>query len=796
MRTTPTPPPNVFGMDLDPSRLIDRIEATQRRLGVERCDVETERATAADVDPAVHAEELRATLLALEREGEGRRVAATLAAQRRRFVAVRDAVIEHIASEDVVDARHCNAAQLTSLLPQRNALRQRKAALDAAAACAQRGVPASENHWESDCAAAQRSWGADGRSFSMQCFDVLPHYACANGHIETTYRCFGRLRNGRSACVAVQSFESYFYASVPDDRAARVHGGCGQLAHDLNAELMRRLEPSHSFTRCRRHGCRCAYASEGDGGFAPRLEPCVVDVAECVKAPVRRCEVVLGRSLVGYHPSKQTFLRVVVAHPFLVARCASLVRAKAADADSLCFGMELHESNLSPVARFMVDLNIVGCGWLDVERASIVPVAQQETRCDLECRVDVANVRSRPDATENAPFRTLAIDIECMALDVNVFPTADKCPVIQMSAHARRFGQPEHDRKLVFCLGHQPNNTHDNPEAWRTDNATDGGSIIDCPNEAALLHAIYRFVLAFDPDILTGYNSNKRVFSLTASSGLDLSCPLPLRFDFPYLFERADTLGLSWFRNLTKVKDFKTLYYKQTFSSAQMGTKESIHYVLPGRITMDVFELIKTNYQLRAYNLNAVSKHFLGDQKDDMDYKLIPKYQRESSQTRGLLAKYCMQDTVLVSNLMDKLQLLTNNIEMARVVGVRMLDVWERGQSFKILRKLLQYTKPRDVFVPTYQRNDEGHTYVPYYDSIDNPQMQRTDRGARQATLDFSGGAKRKRPATKAATGRTIAFQGATVLEPTVGMHKNPTCVLDFASLYPSIMRFWNLRPV
>ena len=274
--------------------------------------------------------------------------------------------------------------------------------------------------------------------------------------------------------------------------------------------------------------------------------------------------------------------------------------------------------------------------------------------------------------------------------------------------------------------------------------------------------------------------------------------PVSTQFDWPYLFERADKLGLPWFRNLTKVKGFSTLYYKQTFSSAQMGTKESIHYVIPGRITMDVFELIKTNYKLRAYNLNAVSKHFLGDQKDDMDYKLIPSYQRESSQTRGLLAKYCMQDTVLVSNLIDKLQLLTNNIEMARVVGVCMLDVWERGQSFKILRKLMQYTKPRRVFIPTYQRNDEGHTYVPYYDAIDNPLMTPPTRSStmRQATLDFSGGAKRKRPATKAATGRTIAFKGATVLEPTVGMHKNPTCVLDFASLYPSIMRFWNLRQV
>ena len=134
---------------------------------------------------------------------------------------------------------------------------------------------------------------------------------------------------------------------------------------------------------------------------------------------------------------------------------------------------------------------------------------------------------------------------------------------------------------------------------------------------------------------------------------MNLDTLLPRR----YLFERADTLGLPWFRKMSKVLGFSTLYYKQTFSSAQMGMKESMHYIMPGLITMDVFELIKTNYKLRAYNLNAVSQHFLKDQKkDDMDYKLIPKYQKESSATRGLLAKYCLQDTVLVMMLIEFLK--------------------------------------------------------------------------------------------------------------------------------------------
>ena len=211
--------------------------------------------------------------------------------------------------------------------------------------------------------------------------------------------------------------------------------------------------------------------------------------------------------------------------------------------------------------------------------------------------------------------------------------------------------------------------------------------------------------------------------------------------------------------------------------SAQVGTKETMHYIIPGRITMDVYELIKAGYKLRAYGLNAVSEHFLKNQKkDDLSYKDIPRLQRESPHTRGILAKYCLQDTVLVMLLVDELQLVINNIEMARVVGVCMLDVWERGQSFKILRKVMQYTAPLHVFIPTYERNSDGKTYVPYYDGIVNDQMV-TEGVDTQTNLDTfvsrkhtsqKGQTKRRRDAD---SGRTIAFQGATVLEPTVSVY-------------------------
>ena len=598
----------------------------------------------------------------------------------------------------------------------------------------------------------QRSWtqpdGSNERiKIRMQTFDIkLGHSVCGGEtrpkSIQSYFQCFGRLPNGRSVCATIRDFPFHFYLRVPDGRKWTSSANRSSLRETINGKFAFKLRPGQ-FNSCRKYGCRCEFSSKYDPKYAPNFEPCVRDMYNSVRKVITDISLVKGRSIVGYHPSEQSFLKLTVAQPWLMRKCGQWLHKQSLLPTSDFYGMEVHEADVNPLVRFMVDKNIVGCGWLELRNAVLVKPQQMKTRCDLECSVTWTDLVSHPEEVENTPFRILALDIECMSINVNVFPTADKCPVIQVSTLGRIYGQPERDEKQVFCL-------------QETDNTTDGGTIVWRNSETALFHALYKYILEFSPDIITGFNSNK--------------------FDLPYLFERADTLKLPWFRNISKMKKKNVLYYKKTFSSAQVGTKESIHYIMPGCITMDVFELIKTNYKLRAYNLNAVSQHFLkNEKKDDMDYKLIPKYQRESKATRGVLAKYCLQDTVLVVLLMDKLQLVTNNIEMARVVGVNMIQVWEKGQSFKILRKLMQYTAPANVFIPTFQKNSEGKTYVPYYDAIDNDQMQtETVNTSRQLVMtEFGSQKKQNKRKRQADSGRTIAFQGATVLEPTARINTN-----------------------
>lgn len=42
-----------------------------------------------------------------------------------------------------------------------------------------------------------------------------------------------------------------------------------------------------------------------------------------------------------------------------------------------------------------------------------------------------------------------------------------------------------------------------------------------------------------------------------------------------------------------------------------MGTRESFEIIMPGRISLDMYQQIQTDYKLRSYTLNSVSAEFL-----------------------------------------------------------------------------------------------------------------------------------------------------------------------------------------
>lgn len=97
---------------------------------------------------------------------------------------------------------------------------------------------------------------------------------------------------------------------------------------------------------------------------------------------------------------------------------------------------------------------------------------------------------------------------------------------------------------------------------------------------------------------------------------------------------------------------------------------------------------------------------------------------------------------------MEKLCCIYNYSEMARVTGVPMNFLLNRGQQIKVVSQLLRKAKEKGFILPTMRSGKSS---------------------------DEKG------------------FEGAYVLDPEVGYYTEPIATLDFASLYPSIMMAHNL---
>lgn len=337
---------------------------------------------------------------------------------------------------------------------------------------------------------------------------------------------------------------------------------------------------------------------------------------------------------------------------------------------------------------------------------------------------DIVPRKSEGEWNKIAPLRILSFDIECQGRKGH-FPEAEQDPVIQIANVVTLSGEERPVVKNVFTLnGCLP---------------IVGAQVITSETEEEMLSKWCAFMRAADPDIITGYNVQN--------------------FDVPYLLDRADVLSkrnaaakstLAGFALWGRIRNVKAKMKDTVFQSAAYGRRANVETTVDGRVIFDMFPYMTRNHKLSSYTLNSVCAEYLGQQKEDVHHSIISDLQNGSDEDRHRLALYCLKDAELPQRLMDKLSVLVNYVEMARVTGVPMSYLISRGQQIKVFSMILRKCKDEKLLVPTLRKSG-------------NP------------------------------NGADIGYEGATVLEPMKAYYQEPIATLDFASLYPSIMQAYNL---
>jgi DNA polymerase elongation subunit (family B) len=179
--------------------------------------------------------------------------------------------------------------------------------------------------------------------------------------------------------------------------------------------------------------------------------------------------------------------------------------------------------------------------------------------------------------------------------------------------------------------------------------------------------------------------------------------------------------------------------------------KNYVRFEKDGEIVMLKFRIIEINYSENWFIIEKLDpiltgkcKLVWGLVKDDIKPKQIFECYKKTSADRRIIAEYCIQDCALVSKLMTKLEVLTNNISMASVCHVPLHYIFFRGQGIKSLSLVAKYCRNEGYLIPIPAKITE--------DSED------------------------------------VGYEGATVLDPDIKFHQTPIPVMDYNSLYPSSM--------
>ena len=211
-----------------------------------------------------------------------------------------------------------------------------------------------------------------------------------------------------------------------------------------------------------------------------------------------------------------------------------------------------------------------------------------------------------------------------------------------------------------------------------------------------------------------------------------------VQFDLRVLQKNADKHRIP----LTLGRENKTIEWRE-----HPGKQGYMFAPVVGRIVLDGIDALKAaSWMFQSYSLENVSQEMLGEGKDiGSDYDKMAEIERRFHEDKPALAHYNLKDCELVTRIFDKANLLAFMIERATVTG---LQADHLGGSIAAF----------------------SHHYL--------PRMHREGYVA-PSVGDVSGGAS----------------PGGFVMDSKPGLYDS-VVVLDYKSLYPSIIRTFLVDPV
>jgi|UniRef100_A0A6C0AMX6 DNA polymerase elongation subunit (family B) len=611
-------------------------------------------------------------------------------------------------------------------------------------------------------------------------------------------RCFGVTKTGISITCKITNFKPFYYIKVPDT-FNRVH-----LHH-----FLKYIESGYMLRNFKNP------LAKENGKFLS--------------------SIVEKKDLFGFRNGKRYKYVKLVFNNYSALMKSRYLFKKAITIENVTkkpTKFKLYESNFEPFMRYCHIKDILMAGWVRLPKGKFKST-QDTSTTQVEVEIDKRDIVSLREYQDMANFLQASWDIEVYSYD-RTFPDP--------KFSVKNNGEIIYPNEIFqIATTYKYTNSSDvlvkHLLTLKRCEPIDNPNVIveECKNEKELIKRWCEIISKMDPDIFYTYNGDS--------------------FDCIYLIERAVLCGLASKKKsgsktvysgsilsvLSRLTIKQAEIKEEYFSSSAYGDSKFNRIYIPGRLNYDLLIHYKRGMKkYSSYKLDNIASEILKQNKHDVSAKdMFNLYERGLPEDIKRIGEYCIQDTVLLQKLVDKQLILTNIMQLANVTFVPIGFLTTRGQTIKVFSQILRKARQMDFLVPHTNFNEDSYSItvkmkeLDVFTDEDIGQYIEIDLG----NVKTADGSKTIRKTINAKVSEVIdettviilsdteifeeyynrklkyrrqehlvsrlftnddetdnSFTGATVLEPVTGMYLDDNiAVLDFASLYPTIMISRNL---
>lgn len=421
-------------------------------------------------------------------------------------------------------------------------------------------------------------------------------------------------------------------------------------------------------------------------------------------------------------------------------------------------------TNTSALETFILEQNLMGPCWVEIKNPEFS--ARSFSWCRIEIVVnEPKQVKTFAETDETAPKTTpplVVMNLSCKTV-MNHQKHVNEVVMASALVYHNVPMEGEIDQgQLVKSQHTVVRQLEDVPfplgfQELVQQQAANGSRIEVSKNERALLGYLIAQIHRIDPDVIVGHNF--------------------IGFDLDVLLHRMKDNKIDSWSKIGRLRRSK-LPKLQAGAGGMGDSTFSERAVASGRLLCDTYLAAKDLIKSKSYSLIQLASSQLGINREDIDFERIPQYFWNAQDLLHLI-RHCEFDSFLCSKLMFKLQVLPLTKQLTNLAG----NLWSRTMTGARAERN-EYLLLHEFHKGSFILPDRS------FGKFANTNTTNTAGNDDDDDHDHEDGGSKK---TSTSARRKPTYAGGLVLEPKKGFYDKFVVMLDFNSLYPSIIQEFNI---